>query len=191
MIEITATMTTQTVELKDNTLRAMVKYMDGMHLQFERGIIKLHRKTVFEILILLIRYTPVLTGRLRGSWTPYLDRYGKQAAYAKYLNDKSLVIYKKASTAKRLVMAVKKRLGLDEITAGKLEGFFTESALVTTVGSNVAYAASVNAQSKYFDRASQAATFIINDNYEQYIKAAQKEGWIPTDYPDDPQPPRI
>jgi hypothetical protein len=188
MIAITATMTTHNAELKDDTLQAMVKYFDGAHVEFEKAALKVHRKTVFEILITLIRFTPVLTGRLRGSWTPYLDRFGKQSSYARYLNDKSLVRNRPTSALAKGAAAIKKVLGIDEVSQGKSQGFFMDSGLVTTVGSNVEYAAKINAQSHYLDRATEDANRIINANFEQFLKAAREAGWIPTDFSDEPKP---
>jgi hypothetical protein len=181
-------MTTATAELKDDTLRQMVKYMDGQHVEFEKAALKVHRKTVFEILIQLLRYTPVDTGRLRGSWTPYLDRWGKQASYRRFLSDKTLVRSRPKSALGRAAAAVRRVLKLDSISEGKREGFFRESALITTVGTNVEYAVKVNAQSHYLELAAQDAMRLINKNFENFITAARKAGWIPPDFSDEPRP---
>lgn len=188
MLTITATMTTATAELKDDTLEAMVKYMDSAHIEFEQGALKVHRKTVFEILIHFLRITPVVTGRLRGSWTPYLDRWGKQSAYSRYLNDTSLVRSKPKTLGGQLGRAFRRALGTDEISEGKRQGFFQDSGLLTTVGTNVVYAASANEKSHYFDQGAAAAETILNQNMHNYIEAARKAGWIPTDLSDDPKP---
>jgi hypothetical protein len=179
MFTITATMQTETAELKDDTLQQMVKYMDGAHREFELAALKVHRKTVFEILIALIRYTPVDTGRLRGSWTPYLDRHGKSAAYSRFMGDSSLAIGDRGGAA---------RLDAAAISQGKREGFFTDGTLITTVGSNVAYAYAVNEYSRYFDRAAIDANRIINKNFEEFLKASREAGWIPPRYSDEPKP---
>lgn len=190
MLTITATMKTETVELKDDTLAQMVKYMDAQHIEFEKGALKVHRKTVFEILIHMLRTTPVLTGRLRGSWTPFLDRWGKQSAYARYLNDKSLVRSKPESLAGRLTQSLSRLAGTDAVSQGKEQGFFQDAGLITTVGTNVAYAEKVNESSHYFTQGAQAAAQILNANTEQYLIAARKAGWIPPAdaLSDDPKP---
>jgi len=188
MFTITATMQTETVTLKDDTLKQMVKYMDAQHLEFSKAALKVRRKSIFEILIQLIRFTPVDTGRLRGSWTPYLDRWGKQASYARFLSDKSLAKSKPKTLMGRAKAAAQKLLNLDQVSAGKREGFFTEGEGVTTIGTNVAYAYAVNQQSQYFDLASINANRILNKNAEEFLKAAAAAGWIPTDFSDEPRP---
>lgn len=189
MISITATMQTATAELKDDTLKQMVKYMDEQHIEFERGALLVHRKTVFEILIQMIRITPVVSGRLRGSWTPYMDRWGKQSAYARYLNDTTLVRSKPRTLAGQLGRAFRRALNTgNEISQGKAQGFFMDNGLLTTVGTNVVYASKVNDSSHYFDQGARAAEEILQENMQNYLEAARKAGWIPTDLSDDPHP---
>jgi len=188
MISITATMTTGTAELHDNTLKEMVKWMDGQHVEFERAAVKVHRKTIFEILIQLLRFTPVLTGRLRGSWTPYMDRYNKQSAYMRFLNDASLVRSKPKTVSGKLRAAVQGILGMDQVSKGKREGFFREAPFITTIGSNVVYASAANKKSRFLDLTIADAARIINANFEQFLAATKKAGWIPSDYKDDPRP---
>lgn len=188
MIAIHATYSGENIELKDDTLREMVKYLDGSHIEFEQAALKVHRKTVFEVLIQLLRYCPVITGRLRGSWTPYLDKWGKQSAYARFLSDASLVTHRVRGAYARTKNTLKRLAGVDEVSEGKRLGYYQDSGLMTTVGSNVAYAASVNEQSGYLDKAAQAASFIIDQNFTQFMEASRKVGWIPTDYKDDPKP---
>lgn len=188
-VTITATLTTKDVTLKDATMKDVVKWFDKQHEQFALAAMKVHRKTVFEILIYLLRVCPVLTGRLRGSWTPYLDRYGKQASYSRFLSDKSLVRSAPKTALGTFKAKIKEVLSLDAVSKGKAEGSFTESGMLTTVSSNVVYAAKVNESSHYFDRTSETANSIINANFENFLAAARKEGWIPpADFSDEPRP---
>lgn len=185
---IHASMTTEEAALKDDTLELMAQYLEHGGERFAKAALKVHRKTVFEILIQLLRYCPVLTGRLRGSWTPFLDRWGKQSSYARFLNDKSLVESAPKTVLGTVKAKIDKLLSLDAVSQGKAQGFFADQGMITTIGTNVVYAAKVNAQSRYFTRAAISANFIINANFEQFLEAARKAGWVPDNYSDEPRP---
>lgn len=185
MIQMTAGLSIGTVKLKD--VHAIIKYFDEQHSEFANAAVKVHRKTVFEVLIYLLRLCPVLTGRLRGSWTPFLDKYGKQSSYAKFLNDRSLAGGRPKSMVGRAGAAIQDALGMGAVDQGKREGFFTDGPLITNVGTNVVYAEAVNQKSHYMDRTLAQAQMLVNRNFENFIKAAREKGWIPTDFKDDPE----
>ncbi len=188
-IGIQAELRNEEVTIKDDTLDEIIKYFDAQHETFRQAATKVFRKTTFEILILLIRYCPVMTGRLRGSWTPYLDRYGKASSYTRYLEDKSLVRSAPATATAKVVTSAKKPFSADQVSAGKAEGFFTDHDGVVTVGSNVVYASLANRKSGYFDRTVEQGDRIINANFENFLEASKKAGWIPgDDFGDEPRP---
>jgi hypothetical protein len=160
--------------------------MDGQHEQFEKGVAKVHKKSVYQILIYWLRVCPVLTGRLRGSLTPYLDRNGKQNLYTKYLKDRSLVTGGRKTDTKQ----DRKLMEKDETEAGKLEGFVSEGmeGLLTTVGTNVVYAAAVDRTTQHFTKTLARGQQIYNKNFQNYLAAAAEAGWIPKaeSVPEDP-----
>lgn len=65
-----------------------VKEMENFDKNFKRYYVKLFSDLVAETHKYLIRLTPMHTGRLRGGWTAYLDKY--QRDYARQLKDTSL-----------------------------------------------------------------------------------------------------
>lgn len=180
MIRIQAALDAPEVHVKSETLQEVFKYFDGLHLKFERAVLMVHRKSVFEILIYLIRLTPVVTGRLRGSWTPFLDKYGKQSFYARYLNDRSIAGGRPKTVTGRALAVLGGVVGLSAVDEGKRLGFYLDNALLTTVGTNVVYAGSVNQQSHYLDKTVAQAQLLINKNLEGFVEASRKAGWIPT-----------
>lgn len=84
-----------------------------------------HRAMMFRALRLLMRLTPVLTGRARASWAPFLIRYGVD--YYKSLADHSLV--QKGPVGSLSGEAQGLREGTIEV----------DDPLHTVCGSNVAY----------------------------------------------------
>lgn len=186
MIAIHATMQVEQLTLNDDTMNKMVKFMDGAHTQFTKAAIKVHRKIVFSVLIYLMRVCPVLTGRLRGSWTPFLDKYQKQSFYARYLSDKSLVRSRPKTLIGHASQAAAALFGRTAVDQGKAEGYFADGPLITTVGSNVVYAGKVNDASHYLDVTVAMAQPFIDQTFKDFIEAAENAGWIPTDLSDDP-----
>ncbi len=191
MIKVQAALTAPEVHVKAETLQEIFKYFDGLHLKFERAALMIHRKTVFEILIYLIRLTPVVTGRLRGSWTPFLDKYGKQSFYARYLNDRALSGGRPKTITGRAMATLGGVVGMSAVDEGKRLGFYLDNALLTTVGSNVVYAGSVNQKSHYLDKTVAQAQTLINKNFESFLEASRKAGWIPNDLNDDPDSAQV
>jgi hypothetical protein len=168
----------------------IAQWLDGQHVQFEKGVVKVHRKSVLEILIYWLRVCPVLTGRLRGSLTLYLDKWGKQGAYMKYIKDRALVTGGRTTDTPE----DKKLESQDLVNEGKNEGLMVESdsQLLTTVGTNVVYAAAVDRKTQHFTKALVRGDVIYNKNFQNYLDAAAAKGWIPqeaevSDEPDDGQ----
>jgi hypothetical protein len=164
----------------------IAQWLDGQHLEFERGVVKVHRKSVLEILIYWLRVCPVLTGRLRGSLTLYLDRWGKQTAYMKYIKDRALVTGGRTTDTPQ----DRKLMSQDLVNEGKQEGLMVESdsGLMTTVGTNVVYASAVDRKTQHFTKALAKGDLIYNKNFQNYLDKAAEAGWIPKadDVPDDP-----
>lgn len=179
MIEMKLDLDLHTVHLRNATMERIVALFDGFHDQFARAAILVHRKTVFSILIYMIRLCPVVTGRLRGSWTPFLDKYGKQTAYARYLNEKALSSGVPKSVVGRFLQKLGGLVGLTAVNEGKSQGYYADAPFITTVGTNVVYAAKVNENSAYFDRTVSMAQLLIQQNFDDFIEKALDAGWIP------------
>ena len=164
------------VQLKDTTLAAVAKWFDDQHMQFVKSATLVHRKSVFEILVYLIRTTPVDTGRLRGSWAPFLDKYGQIQRALRW-----------SETQSPMAGAVQgERLGFDpqEFQKGKSEGDYIDEAFSTTLTTNVNYAEEANARVGFIGAAQAWGDRRYNRNFERFYGAAQKQGMIPLD--DDP-----
>ena len=61
------------ITLEGNVTERLAVYMEDMGVQFTQTVGVIHVRTVFQILIRLLRLCPVDTGRLRGSWTTFME----------------------------------------------------------------------------------------------------------------------
>lgn len=191
MITIKAAMTDEVTGIRQETIDAVVKWFDAQHERFKQGALIVHRKSVFEILRVLLQFTPVVTGRLRGSWTPYFDHYNKNGAYARAMAETAMS--RAAGMVRKAATAAKNLLGRDAISQGKRKGFWREGAggFLTTIGSNVVYADSANQSSKYLTKTARVGDRIILANFTAYLEMAKNMKWIPeaSDLTDDPGKP--
>jgi len=164
------------MELKNTTLDKIAKYFDSEHIEFSKKAILVHRRSVFEILTYLIKLCPVDTGRLRASWTPYLDRYGQSKRYSRIMDRPPI----SGPTRKS------ERKGLDQkaIAEGKGLGVMIDEALATTVGTNVNYAQDAETRSGFILRTLTWGARRYELNFKNFFAAAIKQGMIP---PDDDQ----
>ena len=160
-----------TVTLNTNTLEDVAKYFDKQHVEFVSKCQLVHRKLLFQILRFLIRICPVDTGRLRGSWTPFMEKYGNQG-YWKWMTDASMA----ASTRK----TPRKGFSMEAVSQGKGEGQFVDSPMDTTIISNVSYAEDADKRSGYISRLLAYADNIYNKTFANFLDAAAKQGMIPS-----------
>ncbi len=156
--------------LKNTTMEAVAKYFDGQHVRFVKGVSMVHRKSVFQILIRLMKLCPVDTGRLRGSWTPYMDDHGF-GGYVAFIDS--------PSEAPATRKTPKQGFSLSEYQKGKTQGDWLEQALDTTIGSNVAYAPYVEEKTNFLSKLLVWADMQYNNNMERFFDAAARQGWIP------------
>ncbi len=164
------------IQLTTDNLSFLAKWFDEQHEEFAKKSILVHRKTVFEILIKIIKECPVDTGRLRGSFLPFIDKYGVGGRATKIMQDNSSAAYPRKSP----------KAGFDQVQVqqGKTLGAFIDEALATTIASNVNYAMTAEARTGFLARALIWGRRRYNDNFERFFKAAAKQGMIPPD--DDP-----
>jgi len=169
MITLTADLKIRGIELKNTSLERIAQVFIDAGEDFQKKCFLVHRKSVFEILTYLIRVCNVQTGRLRGSWLPFLDKYGQAARYMKYMQDNKLVYGDKGGVA----------LDPKAMEDGKKLGMYVDEALSTTIGSNVNYADKVNSVSGYLTKTKVWGDRRYNKNFEKFFEAAEKQGWIP------------
>lgn len=159
------------IKLKNTSLEFLAKWFDEQHEEFVKKAVLVHRKTVFEILIKIIKTCPVDTGRLRGSFLPFLDKYGMGARAAKVLQDNSSAAYPRETP----------KAGFDQqaVEEGKTLGEFIDDALATTIATNVNYAMPAEKRTGFLGRALIWGQRRYNDNFERFFEAAAKQGMIP------------
>jgi hypothetical protein len=160
------------VRLKTNTLNAIGKFFDDKHEEFSKKVIIVHKKSVFEILTRLIRMTPVDTGRLRGSWTTFMDKYGQIFRYSKFMRLPSMFGMQKKNPNEI-------HFSEEAVNEGKSLGFYIDDMLQTTIGTNVNYAGEVDARYGYFADAVVWGNDRYNKNFEGFIADSAKKGIIP------------
>ena len=124
-----------------------------------------HRKSVFQMLRQLIFYTPVDTGRLRGSWTPIFDKYGAGKVY-----DAVMAL---RAPGQGTTKPEPKR---SAINAGKKEGFFVDRPFMTIVGTNVKYASYVEQKLGFVAKARAVGEGIYRRNFEAFFKQVKANG---------------
>lgn len=145
------------IKLEGDVIERLAVYLEEMKVDFLVKAGMVHRKTIFQILTRLLRLCPVDTGRLRGSWTPFMDVHGFNA-YQKYLPTPSIL--------GSLKHAFTRSFG-KEVEEGKSLGSFVDAYLNTTITSNVVYAAKQNEINGYL-----TAALIWGDNrYKKNMEA--------------------
>jgi hypothetical protein len=158
------------ITLNTNTLETVTKYFDTMHADFVDKAQLVHRKSLFQILRYLIRICPVDTGRLRGSFTPFMDKYG-DTTYNKWMAD--------ASMAPSQRKTPKKGFNQEAVADGKAQGQFIDQPMDTTIVTNVSYAEDADKKSGYISRLMAYADNQYNKNFSNFLEAAAKKGLIP------------
>lgn len=158
------------VSLSGKNLEAMAQYFDQQHLTFVQKAILVHRKIVFMVLRYLIRICPVDTGRLRGSFTPFFDKYSN-SSYSKWLADSSMAPSDRKTP--------KKGFSQTSVQEGKNEGEFVDSDMETTIMSNVFYAGYADNTTNYLAKTLVYGDNVYNKTFGQFLDAAATAGWIP------------
>lgn len=159
------------VTLNTNTLEDVAKYFDAQHVDFVTKCQLVHRKLMFQILSYLIRICPVDTGRLRGSWTPFMEKYGN-TTYQKWMSDPSMAVSDRKTP--------KKGFSEQAVSEGRGEGQFVDSPMDTTIVSNVSYAEDADKKSGYINRLLAYADNIYNKTFSRFLESASKQGMIPS-----------
>ncbi len=167
MISLQMTAELRGVQISEGNRAVIDKYFDLEHEQFIKACAVVHRKSVFQILTRLIRLCNVLTGRLRGSWLPFMQRYGYQGANS-FLSSRPLDGGgQKGSDFSEAA-----------VHEGMNQGDFIDDVLNTTIISNVVYAEAVNNRSNFVGKALAWGDTKYNDNFRRFFEVAEKKGWI-------------
>lgn len=167
------------ITLSGNAIERLAQYMEQMGLDFIEKVGLVHRKSVFQILIRILRLCPVETGRLRGSWTPFMESNGF-SSYLKYMNLPSINpgAHKKASEVREAYN--------DELAAeGRALGEFVDAFLNTSVSSNVVYASIVNEKQGYLTAALIWGDNQYQRNMELLLEATAREEAVTDPIPAD------
>lgn len=170
MIKVEVVAEFRGVRIPEPTAAILAKYFDDEHKAFVKGASIVHRKSVFQILTRIIRLCNVDTGRLRGSFTPLMDKWGFKGFQA-YMKMPALQGVPPKQKGKGYSEA--------EVQKGKVLGQFIDDLFSTTISSNVVYASDVNAKSQFLTKALVWGDAQYKKNFENYIEAAAKRGWIP------------
>lgn len=176
MITLAYDLKTADVNLKDTTLGRIAKWFDDQHQEFVDKAVLVHRKSVFQILIYLIRLCPVDTGRLRGSWAPFLDKYGQIQRALKWAQTQSPMA--------GIVKGEREGFNQEAFDEGKREGTIIDELFSTTLTSNVNYVQQVNARVNFIGAAKVWGDRRYNQNFENFFEAMEKQGIVPGE--DDP-----
>ncbi len=165
------------VSLPDSSLKQMAEYMEHGSEKFRQGVLNVHRKSVFQGLIKLLKLCPVDTGRLRGSWTPFMDAHGFQG-YQPFIDQPSEL----GDTRK----SKKKGFSAADYRAGKAQGSWSDAGpLSTTITTNVVYAGVIDARLGLLTRLLAWMDGQYSRNFERFFEASKKAGWIVEQNPND------
>lgn len=155
------------VKLPVRDLGILAKYFDEEHKAFTAAAGVVHRKSVFQILTRIIRLCNVDTGRLRGSFTTLMDKWGWKG-FEPYMRMAPL----DGGHAPE-------NYSDKAAQEGKNQGEFIDALLDTTISSNVVYASEVDAKSQFLTRALVWGDDRYKKNFENFFEAAARQGWIP------------
>ncbi len=167
MVDITLNATVFGISLKDATVSKLGKLMEFGEQKFVKQALVVHRKSVFQILTKVIRFTPVDTGRLRGSWTPFFAKYGADRFYKKVMNN--------AAPGQETDPS----LNDADVEAGATLGEFEDQPFVTTIGTNVEYAEHVEKKTRAIAKAMYFGDQLYRRNFGKFFRGIEKKGDIP------------
>lgn len=173
MTQIAYDMKLGDIKLKNSNLRFLAVWLDEQHQEFGKAAILVHRKTVLEILIRLILLTNVDTGRARGSWLPFLAKYGVDGAARANMRDESMAPSDRKTP--------KAGFSQQAVQDGMAEGRFIDDALETTIASNVNYIQKLADRTGFMNELLTWARLYYNTQFEEFFAAAARQGMIPPD----------
>ena len=152
------------ITLEGNVTERLAVYMEDMGVQFTQTVGVIHVRTVFQILIRLLRLCPVDTGRLRGSWTTFMEALNF-GGFQKWIQTPSL--------AGGVLREGEKRKGFSdlEFKKGQALGAYVNDFLNTTISSNVVYAGAMDARYGYLTQALIWGDSKYTANMEAFLKA--------------------
>ena len=155
------------ISLDVDVLERLAAYIEDMGVQFEQKVAIVHRKTVYQILIRILRLCPVDTGRLRGSWCSFMRANGF-TGFEKFLTQPAL------GGAER--KTPKTEPEPTHFSEGEALGSFVDAFLNTSISSNVVYASIVNDRQGYLTQALVWGDNRYKRNMELFLlTTAQKE----------------
>jgi hypothetical protein len=160
------------ISLDKANLETVAKFFDNQHDEFVRQCNIVHRKSVFQGLIYLIRIVNVMTGRLRASFTPFMEKYG----FTKWMNYIGAVPLGGGHAPKIDAKAIKEGQGLGE---------YVDQPMDTTIGTNVVYAPFVDAKASFIARLLVWLDKRYNANFEAFLEESAKAGIIQHPDPND------
>lgn len=131
------------IKLGGDVLERLAVYFQEMGEDFGRKINIVHRKSVFQILIRIMRLCPVDTGRLRGSFTTFMDAHG---------NNNYFAFAELPGIGAQDRVSPKKGFDYGQFETGRRLGEFVDAYLNTQIGTNVQYAAYVDASSGFLTK---------------------------------------
>lgn len=153
------------VKLEGDVIERLAAYVEDMGVDFARKVNIVHRKSVFQILVYIMRLCPVDTGRLRGSFTTFMDKYG-YTAFNNYAQQPAIGGADKDYT--------KKGFSILEFNKGKEAGEFIDAYLSTSIGTNVVYAGKVNNDNGFLTKALIWGDKRYRSNMEKFLLATSQ-----------------
>ena len=155
------------IRLEGDVIERLATYIEEMGVQFAEKVNIVHRKSVFQILIYIMRLCPVDTGRLRGSFTTFMVANGFNG-FSKYQEQPAIGGEDKDYK--------KKGFSILEFNKGQDAGEFVSAYLSTSIGTNVVYAGKVNNDNGYLTKALIWGDARYSKNMEAFLLAtAMKE----------------
>lgn len=156
------------IKLEGDVLERAAVYIEEMGVQFAQKINIVHRKTVFQILIRIMRLVPVDTGRLRGSFTTFLAARGFNK-FMQYAETPAIAGGPDRQTPR-------KGFSMRSFEEGADAGDYVDSYLNTWIGTNVIYAGYVDERTSFLTRALIWGDKRYRSNMEAFLEAtARKE----------------
>jgi len=168
MITVATDIEIDGVLYKDAPPEKLADAIEDMGEEFVEKAELVHRKSVFEILLELIRLTPVDSGRLRGSWTAFFAKHGAEDMYQNSLERPAPG---QATT--------KTKFSPKAFAEGQADGEFIDQPFDTTIASNVVYSKYVERRLKFVLKALAKGQTWYKENFRNFYKAIGREHGIP------------
>jgi hypothetical protein len=178
------------VTLRFNNLSSLKQY-EGMEAKFKEYAAALYINAISEIHKYLLRLTPIHTGKLRGGWTAFLDKYQKD--YSRQLFDTSLSnIYKKSNVSKEHKSYV---FSMGAVGDGKQYSILTDKLpgeLSVSISNSTPYGTALNFGTSeipgqhFVEQALYKSDYWLRTCFDNWLQAIAKAGTIvpPTAVPE-------